>query len=500
MPDVIVIESPNKIKKIGALIKGARVLATVGHFKDLPKKDMGVDLSTIEPNFVLSSGKKNTIDEIRKAAAGNKVYIATDPDREGYAIGTHVYQEIKGIASSIHRLEIREITEKGIKEAVAKSLPFGKTNVHLYDAFLGRRIGDRIVGYKLSPAASDALRGSYSVGRVQSPAVRLLVEREREIRAFKPELYWVVDIQLEKDGVRFKAFHADGNFKDKGRADAILSKVLSATFALATDVEEKVTRKSPRSPFTTSDLQATAAAQMCFATDRTMRLAQELFEVGLISYHRSDSTRIADEFIAEIRDSIRSSYGPSFLSPVPRIYKSKSSQADAHEAIRPTHIHALSYCQKIVAAERLTGDHTQLYELIYKRAVASQMADALFDSTTILFDVNGETFKSKGRVVKFEGFQKLYSDAEEIKADKETVGEMTPPPPEDQEQLLPKVHHGENVPKIGQDLEKQTRSPGRYSEGTLVKALERLGIGRPSTYVSIVKTIKDREYGTCQGL
>jgi len=495
MPDVIVIESPNKIKKIGAIVKGARILATVGHFKDLPADEMGVDLDTMEPKFIHSKGKKNVSDEIKKAAEGNKVYIATDPDREGYAIGTHVWEEIKRKASSVHRLEIREITEKGVKEAFAKSVLFSKTNQNLYGAFLGRRVGDRIVGYIVSPIACRALRGKYSVGRVQSPAVRLVVERDREIRKFVAEPYWVVHVLLEKNSVRFKAFHADGNIKNKARADAILARVLPATRATATGVEEKVTRQSPKPPFTTPDLQATAGAQLRFPTDRTMKLAQDLFENALITYHRTDSVRIADDFVAEIRDLIRSSYGPDFLPADPRRHKSKASQAEAHEAIRPTSMHPLSDCDRIVRGEGLSDDHVRLYDLVYKRAVASQMADALFDSTTLAFDVAGEPFKAKGRVVKFEGFLKLYSDAEEIKADKETAGGAAPSAPEDEEQRLPKVAKGEDVPKVGHDLEeKQTKPPGRYSEGTLVKTLERLGIGRPSTYASIVRTIKDREY------
>jgi len=494
MPDILIIESPNKIKKLkGYTNKGTQILATVGHYKDLPDGDMGVDLESLEPEFVLLPGKEKVSSDIKKAAEGNRIYIGTDPDREGYAIGMHVYQDTKKKATEVYRVEIREITQKGVEEAFKNAVPFSDTNFNLYNAFLGRRVGDRFVGYLVSPAASRALNGKYSVGRVQSPAVRMIVEREREIRAFVSEPFWLVNVMLEKSNIKFKAFHVSGKMKDKAVAESLLAKIKNETAALATNIEEKVTRQSPKAPFTTPELQSTAGAQLKFAPDYVMKLAQALFEAGIITYHRTDSVRIADDFIGEIRNQISASYGPSFLPAVPRTYKSKASQAEAHEAIRPTAIHSFAECSPVVMREGLSEEHAKLYELIWKRTVASQMADALYNNTVISFDVAGEAFKAKGRFVKFEGFVKAYNDEEEIKAEKETAGGTEDR--ENEEQLLPKVDKGELVPKVGENIEdKKTKPKGRYSEGTLVKSLEKLGIGRPSTYASIIKAIKDRGY------
>ena len=283
---------------------GAKVVATVGHFKDLPSDKMAVDLTTYEPTFLTSSGKTDVVKKLRDAARGEEVYIATDPDREGFAIGTMAYDEIKKFAKTCRRAEIHEITEKGVKGALAASIPFEKTNRGLYDAFLGRRVGDRLVGYIMSPIASVELRGKYSVGRVQTPAVKLVVDREKEIRLFKPEPFWVVSILLDKAGTQFKAFSIEGNLKDKCTAQAILSAVRSASAALAEKVETKEVRQNGKPPFTTVDIQSTANSQLKIAPERTMQICQHLFEAGLISYHRTDSVRIADEFITEIRDYI----------------------------------------------------------------------------------------------------------------------------------------------------------------------------------------------------
>jgi len=478
---VIVIESPNKVKKIAAAT-GAKVVATVGHFKDLPNDSLGVDLSTYAPTFLVSSGKGEVTKRLKDACKGQDVVIATDPDREGYAIGTMVFEEIGKVAKAITRAEIHEITEKGIKTALAAAVPFDKTNRGLYDAFLGRRVGDRLVGYILSPIACRDLRGKFSVGRVQTPAVRLVVEREREIRAFIPEPYWVAAVILEKAGVRFKAFHLAGNMKDKMAAEAIMAAVKGEPFALAEKVTMKTVKQNPKAPFTTVDLQATASSQLKIAPEKAMKIAQDLFEAGLITYHRTDSVRIADEFIAEIRDHVTKTLGPTYLPAKPNVHKSKNSQADAHEAIRPTHMHSSTDISRLMAKEGLSPEHEKVYTLIFRRAVASQMAPAVFDSTTMVFDVTGQKFKSTGRVLKFDGFLRVYQ---------ETTAEGD----EDDNQQLPHVAEKEQVPKIGEELaEKMTKAPGRYTEGSLVKALEKAGIGRPSTYASIMQTIKTRGY------
>ena len=482
---LIIVESPTKARKIQSILK-SRTMSTVGHFKDLPDSTIGVNLENYEPTFVYHEKKKNLPRELRDAAKGETVMLAGDPDREGYAISSHIFEEVKAVATSCLRMEIFEVTEKGLKDSLARAVPFEQTNAGLYHAFLGRRIGDRLVGYLLSPMASRELHGKFSVGRVQSPAVRLVVDREREIRAFQSTPFWILSILLDKDGTRFLARHVRGKFEIQADAQAIIEAICSQTHALAEKVERKETRQSPKPPFTTVDLQAAAAARLKFTPEQTMKLAQALFDQGLITYHRTDSVRMADEFIAEIRDFLTKALGPNYLPPKPNQHKSKNSQAEAHEGIRPTHMHSLSETAALISGERLTPDHAKLYDLIFRRAVASQMAQAVYDATMMLFDVAGEKFKATGRVLKFDGFLKVYSEAEE---EKERKGE------EDPLQTLPPVVPGELVPKLGENLEeKKTKPPGRFTFGSLVKELERLEIGRPSTYASITKNIADRGY------
>jgi DNA topoisomerase-1 len=386
-------------------------------------------------------------------------------------------------------MEIYEVTEKGLKEALAKAVPFEQTNTGLYNAFLGRRIGDRLVGYILSPMASKALRRSFSVGRVQSPAVRLVVDREREIRNFTSSPYWMLDIQLDKDGTTFLARHVKGKFLLQADAQTIITAIQAETHALAEKVEKKEVKQSPKPPFTTVDLQAAAAVRLKFAPEQTMKLAQALFDHGVITYHRTDSVRMDDAFVAEIREFLGKSLGSSYLPVKPNQHKSKNSQAEAHEGIRPTHMHSLTDISSIAKKESLTPDHARLYELIFKRAVASQMAAARYDSTVMHFTVAGERFKAAGRVLAFDGFLKVYAEVDD---EKEKKGD------EDTKlQLLPPVDVGELVPKVQEILdEKKTKPPGRFTLGSLVKELERLDIGRPSTYAAITKNITDRGYVT----
>jgi len=482
---LIIVESPTKARKIQSILK-SKTISTVGHFKDLPDSSLGVDLETYHPTFVYHEKKKNLPRELREAAKGETVMLAGDPDREGYAISSHIFQEVKGVAKSCLRMEIFEVTEKGLRESLSRAVPFEATNAGLYHAFLGRRIGDRLVGYLLSPLASRELHGKFSVGRVQSPAVRLVVDREREIRAFQPTPFWILSILLDKDGTRFLARHVRGKFEVQADAQAIIDLILSRSHALAEKVERREARQSPKPPFTTVDLQAAAAARLKLSPEQTMKLAQSLFDQGLITYHRTDSVRMSDEFVAEIRAFLTGSLGPAYLPPKPNQHTSKNSQAEAHEGIRPTHMHSLAETAALISRERLTPEHARLYDLIFRRAVASQMAQAVFDATTMLFDCAGEKFKATGRVLKFDGFLRVYSEAEE---EKEKRGE------EDPLQALPPVLPGELVPKLGENLEeKKTKPPGRFSFGSLVKELERLEIGRPSTYAAITKNIADRGY------
>jgi DNA topoisomerase-1 len=345
------------------------------------------------------------------------------------------------------------------------------------------------VGYILSPLASRRLHNTFSVGRVQSPAVRLVVDREREIQAFKTSLYWILNIQLNKGGTTFLATHVKGKFERQPDATAILEAIKGETHAVAEKVDQKETRQTPKPPFTTVDLQAAAAARLKFTPEQTMKLAQALFDHGLTTYHRTDSVRMDEAFIAQIREYAEKTFGAAYVPDKPNAFKSKNSQAEAHEGVRPTHIHPASEIAALIDQEQLSPDHARLYELIYRRAVASQMAPARFDATLLLFDVAGEKFKASGRILKFDGFFKVYAEVDEEKERKGDKGD------EEKVQALPPITLGERVPKEKETLdEKKTKPPGRFTLGSLVKELERLGIGRPSTYASITKNITDRGY------
>ena len=483
---LIIVESPTKAKKIQAVLR-TRTLSTMGHFKDLPTSAFGVDPATYEPTFIYHEKKARLPGELKKAAQDETVMLAGDPDREGYAISRHVYDEVREVAKECRRMEIYEVTEKGLKEALAKAVPFEQTNEGLYHAFLGRRVGDRLVGYLLSPLASRALKGTFSVGRVQSPAVRLVVDREREIRAFTSSLYWILTLHLRKGESTFTAAHVAGKFTEKPVAQALVDRLAAAEQATVEKVDEKETRQSPKPPFTTVDLQAAAAARLKLKPEEVMSLAQALFDHGLITYHRTDSVRMEADFVTRIRDFAGGAFGPDYVPPKPNQFKSKNSQAEAHEGIRPTHMHPPEEMGAVVRGEQLGDDHARLYELIYRRAVASQMAPARYDATQLLLDLAGEKFKANGRVLKFEGFLKVYAEGDEEKerkgADEEKV------------QALPPVVVGEPVAKEKLVLEeKKTKPPGRFTLGSLVKELERLGIGRPSTYASITRNIMERGY------
>lgn len=483
---LIIVESPTKAKKIQSILK-TKTMSTVGHFKDLPDASIGVDLATYEPTFVYHEKKANLPKELRAAAKGETVMLAGDPDREGYAISCHIYEEVKDVARECLRMEIYEVTEKGLKESLAKAVPFEQTNKGLYNAFLARRIGDRLVGYILSPIASKTLRSSFSVGRVQSPAVRLVVDREREIRAFTSAPYWMLDIQLDKDGTLFLARHLHGKFLQKAEAQLVIDAIKTETHALAEKVDRKEVRQSAKPPFTTVDLQAAAAARLKFTPEQSMKLAQGLFDHGVITYHRTDSVRMDEAFIAEIREFLTKSLGSDYLPAKPNQHTSKNSQAEAHEGIRPTHMHSVADIASLIKKEGLTPDHARLYEMIFKRAVASQMAAARYDSTVMIFTVAGERFKAAGRVLVFDGFLKVYAEIDE---EKEKKGDD-----DNKLQLLPPVEVGELVPKLQEVLdEKKSKPPGRFTLGSLVKELERLEIGRPSTYAAITKNITDRGY------
>ncbi|MGC9120271.1 MAG: type I DNA topoisomerase [Sulfurihydrogenibium sp.] len=486
MKKIVIVESPKKAKEIAHFLgKDFIVKATVGHFKDLPEDEMGVDLKNYEPKFVIKSpNHKKILAEIKKAAEDAEVYIATDPDREGYAIGYFMWEELKKKAKQIKRAEFHEITKDHVQEKIKNAEDFEKTNFGLFKAFLGRRVGDRIVGYILSPIASREIGGKFSVGRVQSPAVRLIVEREREIMNFKPTPYYVISAILEKNNTKFVAIYEKQKIEDKQQAEELYQDIKDEKTAKVEKIEKKQVKQSPKPPFTTSTLQQTANSIYRFPAERTMSLAQDLFESGLITYHRTDSTRISEKAINEIRKLIQKEFGDEYLPKSPRVYKSKNTQADAHEAIRITNFVNLEKQRQLVEEKGLSEDHFKLLKLIYERTLACQMADALFERTNVTLNIKNHTFKASGSVLKFKGFKAVYDFEEE----------------EEETQNLPKLENGESI-KIDtiKMEEKWTKPPPRYTEGSLVKKLEELGIGRPSTYATIIKTIKDRGYVVKEG-
>jgi DNA topoisomerase-1 len=495
---LVIVESPAKAKTIGKYLGRAyRVRATIGHVRDLPEKKMGIDIENgFEPEYVTIPGKEKTVADLKSAARDSReIFLATDPDREGEAIAWHVAQQIKSKnGAPVRRVLFHEITRDAVQLAIANA---GEIDERKVDAQQARRVLDRLVGYKASPVLWKTVKKGISAGRVQTVALRLLVEREREIRAFKPVEYWTVEALLEKDKQQFTAkLHLlDGKkpvISNETEANEILSALTSRKTFQVTEVKRRERRKNPGAPFTTSTLQQDAAKKLSFGSKRTMRLAQDLYEgieigeegaVGLITYMRTDSTRVAPSAADQAREYIKMMYGQQYLPDAPRLYtdgKAKNAQ-DAHESIRPTDpTRRPEHIRKY-----LKEDQYRLYELIWQRFMASQMSPAVFDTTTVDFDLGRFLFRATGSVVKFDGYQRLYKESREAEEGK----------PLEEEQGLPSVEKGENIPvRAITPSQHFTEPPPRYSEASLVKELERLGIGRPSTYASIVSTLVDRRY------
>jgi DNA topoisomerase I len=506
---LVIVESPAKAKTIGKYLGSEyRVRATVGHVRDLPEKGLGIDIEHgFAPKYVPVPGKEKTLAELRGAAkVASHVYIATDPDREGEAIAWHVAETIKQKGTPApERVLFHEITSDAVHAAIANAGVIDEKKVHAQQA---RRVLDRLVGYKASPLLWKTVRKGLSAGRVQTVALRLIVERERDIRAFKPVEYWSIEALLEKAGQKFTARLHQVNGKKAELSNErdtmdIVNAVKSRKTFQVTDLRRRERRKNPQAPFTTSTLQQEGAKKLSFGSKKTMRVAQGLYEgvelgaegaVGLITYMRTDSTRISELAAQQARDYLTSLFGAAFLAKGAQLY-GKSGQAntqDAHEAVRPTDPtrrpeHVKKY---------LTPEQYKLYELIWKRFMASQMAPAVFDTTTVDFLIDGNEgkpskepraylFRSTGSIVKFEGFLTLYREAHE-----EGEGRAL-----EDEQALPEVALNERIP-VNEIVPKQhfTEPPGRFSEASLVKELERLGIGRPSTYASIISVLADRHY------
>jgi DNA topoisomerase I len=534
---LIIVESPAKAKTINKYLgRNFTVKASLGHVLDLPKKELGIDVEKgFRPHYEAIPGKSKVINDLRKAAKeADAIYLAGDPDREGEAICAHLAQvltssksfeeetpaeaadpkdgkkkkaikprararaaaEIAGMREKIFRVLFNEITPKAIKAALESP---GRVDTHLVDAQQARRVLDRLVGYKISPLLWDKVRRGLSAGRVQTVALRLIVEREREIRAFVPKEYWSIHALL--GGAEPPTFEAklvrhndeEIEIPDEAAARKILAELENAAWNVAS-VTQKEKRRNPAPPFTTSKLQQEAYNKLRFSSKRTMMLAQRLYEgielgdegsVALITYMRTDSVRVGEDALAQVREYVEGSFGAGYLPEKPNFYKSKKDAQDAHEAVRPTDVTRSPEDVK----KFLEDDVYKLYRLIWQRFVASQMVPAVFDQTSIDIAAADYTFRASGSVMKFDGFLAVYQEARDTdKKDEEA---------EEEGRTLPRVAEGEHLrlEKIRPD-QHFTEPPPRYTDATIVKELEEKGIGRPSTYAAIISTIVEREYVT----
>jgi DNA topoisomerase-1 len=497
------VESPAKAKTINKYLgKDFVVKASLGHVKDLPKNGLSVDVENgFEPHYEVIEGKKKLIAELKQTAKTVKeVYLAADPDREGEAICFHLEEELKGKGNNgpqFFRVMFNEITKKAIDKAFEKP---AQVNINLVDAQQARRVLDRLVGYKISPLLWDKVRRGLSAGRVQTVALRVVVEREREIRAFQKREYWTVDVDLSArtppllSARLFKLNDETPEIGGKEAADALLAQIEGADY-IVKSVGTREKKRNPVAPFITSTLQQESSRKLPFSVKRTMILAQRLYEgvemgkegaVGLITYMRTDSTRLSDDAVRDARDYIAERYGRNFLPESANIYKSKKDAQDAHEAIRPT---SMAYAPEVVE-KYLAEDEMKLYKLIWNRFLACQMMPALFDQTTIDVAARGKngvdyTFRATGSVPKFDGFLKVYQEGKDQNDEED----------EELKHRLPAVAEGETLPFQAIRPEQHfTEPPPRYNEATLVKRLEADDVGRPSTYAAILSTIQEREY------
>src|SRR5512139_361462 len=498
MKSLVIVESPAKAKTIGKYLgKDFTVKASVGHIMDLPKSKLGVDIEKdFQPTYIQIKGKAKVVNELKSAAKkADRVLIATDPDREGEAIASHVAEVVsKSVESdAIFRVLFNEITKKAILAAIERP---GKVDMNKVDAQQARRVLDRLVGYQISPILWKKVRRGLSAGRVQSVAVRLICEREDEIRAFKPEEFWSLTALLEGavppqfEAKLIKKDEEKLRIKDNDEVRHILAALEGKPYRVSR-VEKKERRRNPVPPFTTSKLQQEAGRKLGFTAKRTMGIAQSLYEgvdlgkegaVGLITYMRTDSTRVGAEAQQEARELIAKKYGKDYLPDSPPAYKSAKSAQEAHEAIRPT-----SAMREGGAIKHyLENDQYKLYKLIWNRFVASQMNPAVIDQTSVDIAASGYTFRATGSIVKFPGFMAVYM---EEKSEDQVSDD------ENDEAVLPPLTEGEALTLIKLDPKQHfTQPPPRFSEALLVKTLEEKGIGRPSTYAAIISTIQDRDY------
>lgn len=526
--NLVIVESPTKARTLSKFLgRNYRIEASMGHIRDLPKAEIGVDVeNNFEPKYIVPRDKKKRVNELKRLADGAKtIWLASDPDREGEAIAWHIAALLrqneeknqkakaktdkKGSSKNskpvenqvVKRVVFHEITEPAIKAAFEhpRELDF-----KLIDAQQARRVLDRLVGYKLSPLLWRKVKRGLSAGRVQSVALRLIVEREREIESFIAVEYWTIEVTLAKETGEifnvelFEINDKKAEVKSQVEASELVEKLERSVYEIS-NINKKEVRRFPSPPFTTSTLQQTAGNKLGMSAKKTMMLAQNLYEQGLITYMRTDSVNLSTIAIDQARDFIKSSFGAPYLPAAARIFKSKSKNAqEAHEAIRPTN---LSVREDDLRGEHITRDHKRLYELIFKRTVASQMSEALVDQTTVevkaVPDGSAESLllRTTGSVLKFDGWLKVYG-VKQFEDEEAVVSEGTDDKKkEEKKQMLPKLEVGEGVGKDSVNPTQHfTQPPPRYTEASLVKKLEELGIGRPSTYAPILSTIQDRFY------
>jgi len=489
---LVIVESPAKAKTIGKFLgRGYKVEASQGHVRDMPKSQIGVDVENgFEPKYITIRGRGEILNKIRKEArSASKIYLATDPDREGEAISWHLANVLGIDEKALCRIEFHEVTSKAVKAAVKNPRTI---NMDLVNAQQARRVLDRLIGYKISPLLWAKIKKGLSAGRVQSVATKMICDRENEIEIFVPEEYWTLSTRFAIGKAKVNArFTGMGDEKldlhDEAETNAIIEKCKNAAFTVG-EIKKAERRKYPAAPFTTSNLQQEASRKLGFTTQKTMQIAQQLYEgveiagegsQGLVTYIRTDSTRIADEAVATVRDLILENYGQEFLPEKPNTYKTRKSAQDAHEAIRPTDI--LRRPESIKAS--LSRDQFRLYKLIYERFVASQMTPAVYDTLSV--DINGDTgvrFHFNGQKLRFAGFSAVYV---------ESVDDAQ----EEAEGNLPDLTEGMQAQQGDMNGEQHfTQPPPRYTEASLVRALEEKGIGRPSTYSPTISTIIARGY------
>ena len=531
MQNLVIVESPTKARTLAKFLgKSYRIEASMGHIRDLPKAEIGVNEESFEPKYIVPRDKKKKVNELKKLAENARIlYLATDPDREGEAIAWHLAellrnsegkrQKAKGKNNEIilKRVEFHEITKSAINDAFEHPR---EINLQLVDAQQARRVLDRLVGYKLSPVLWKKIKRGLSAGRVQSVALRLIVEREREVEAFKADEYWSVDVVLEsRDKSRESRFIAalvsiNGEkpiINNEARVNEIVSGLEASDYKVQS-ITKKEVRRSPAAPFTTSTLQQTAGNKLGMSAKKTMMMAQNLYEQGYITYMRTDSVTLSSQALGMTKDYIGQVLGAEFLPPASRYYKSKAKNAqEAHEAIRPTD---LKITGDKLKGDNFTRDHKRLYDLIFKRTVASQVNDAVFNQTSVdvvtsnqKSDISSQTnlkseseavlksdiynLRATGSQLKFPGWLKVYGiDIEEIEEKAEGEEKRKA-----ENQKIPDLTEGEVLDQKGiSPLQHFTQPPPRYTEASLVKKLEELGIGRPSTYAPILSTIQDRFY------